>query len=63
MSDNQIKAKCPDDGEFNAGFALSPGGSVEMVGNQSSCPKCGKMAPIPDGIYEMNSFGVVRRDL
>lgn len=37
---------------FDLGYLFGGAGTVVMSGSKANCPKCGKMNPIPDGVYE-----------
>ena len=36
---------------FNSGFYFENSTNITLTGNQVQCPKCGRMAKIPDGTY------------
>lgn len=37
---------------FPSGIVIENSTNIQMVGNQSQCPRCGAMASVPDGRYD-----------
>ena len=47
-----VQAVCHKCGHhFNSGIVMEGGSTGTLRGNTSQCPRCGDMAPIPDGSY------------
>lgn len=56
----EMRITCPEHGDFSAGVEFEPGGAggASFIGCTATCPR-GHDVPIPDGLYTVNSFGVV----
>lgn len=61
-----LPAHCPSCGlTFSSGIHISgPGSQVTSVGNRSQCPRCGTMAPVAEGHFQIddqNNLVLLRR--
>ncbi|MBB3325480.1 hypothetical protein [Microlunatus antarcticus] len=55
IADGHAPAICPRCGcVFQSGLHFGYAIHTTVIGGQSSCPNCGHMAAIPDGVYDLN---------
>jgi len=60
----QITATCPVHGEFPTGLQVTESnGFHRLEGNVTTCPRCSREVPIPDGTYYIEDGRLVRRPL
>ena len=47
-----LVAVCPVHGPFSLSSIFGGSGTITMINSRSSCPRCGRASPIPNGSYD-----------